>query len=173
VKIDKTKFLKGVKRMDFEIRPWNTDRAAEVINKLLPGRSISLDESILDGVEKVIIEKGEMMDSEPCPGEGYDGGLRDLITLRFKMIGGGKVTRFFEPINEACTVHLEADDLLIITFTSLHEHVKRVKESLDERLKENEDFCLPTTTGRTCTGNNAMMCQPVAGAGGIGGWVCF
>lgn len=126
--------------MDFEIRLWNTEGAAEVINKLLSGRSISLDEAILDGVEKVTIEKGEIMDSDPCPEEGYDGGLRDMLTLRFKMKGGGTVVRFFEPINTACVVHLEADDLLIITFRPLHEHVKWEKEHLDERLKENEDF---------------------------------
>ena len=126
--------------MNFEIRTWNTDRAAEVINKLLPGRTISLHESMLDGIEKVTITKGEIADSDPCPETGYDGGLRDMLTLKFEMKGGGKVTRFFEPIDEVCIVHLETDDLLIITFSPLHDHVKRVKESLDERLKENEDF---------------------------------
>jgi hypothetical protein len=132
--------LKGAKNMNFEIRTWNTDRAAEVINKLLPGRTISLCESMLDGVEKVTIEKGEIMDSDPCPEEGYDGGLRDLITMRFEMKGGGKVTRFFEPIDEVCIVHVETNDLLIVTFAPLLEHVKRAKGSLDERAKENEDF---------------------------------
>lgn len=126
--------------MNFEIRSWNTDKAAEVINFLLPGKNVYLDNVLLSGVEKVTIEKGEIMDSDPCPEEGYDGGLRDQIRIQFKMKGGGIVTRCFEPINEACTVHLESSELFIIEIIPLLDYAKRVKNELDERISMYEEF---------------------------------
>jgi hypothetical protein len=124
--------------MDFEIRTWNTDTAAEAINVLLPGRNIYLGDSILSGVQAVRIERGEISDSEPT--QDHDGGRRDQISLHFEMGDHSTVTRFFEPINEACTVHLESRELMIISFIQLHNYVKRVTEELDERIKENQEF---------------------------------
>lgn len=124
--------------MDFEIRTWNTDTAAEAINALLPGRNIYLGDSILSGVQAVRIERGEISDSEPT--EEHDGGRRDQISLHFEMGDCSTVTRFFEPINEACTVHLEGRELLIISFIPLHDYVKRMTGELNERIKENQEF---------------------------------
>jgi hypothetical protein len=126
--------------MYFEVNSWNLDKAAEVINCLLPGKNVCLDNNILLGAEKVSIEKEEIMNSEPCPEDGYDGGIRSQIRIQFEMKGGGMITRTFEPIDEVCRVCMEDDDLLIIEFISLVDYVKKMKSDLDERIAEHEEF---------------------------------